>query len=71
MKRLDIKLGKERQCHFTKQLVHLFLVNIRLSQPSKVMFIVLGLTNPDVNLKRMHKWYIVYSQFGTAQNKTI
>ena len=29
---------KERQCHITKQLVHSFLVNIRISQPSKVMF---------------------------------
>ena len=33
-----IKLGKERQCHITKQLVHSFEVNIRISQPSKVMF---------------------------------
>ena len=32
------KLGKERQCHITKQLVHSFLVNIRISQPWKVMF---------------------------------
>ena len=29
---------KERQCHITKQLVHSFSVNIRISQPSKVMF---------------------------------
>ena len=29
---------KERQCHITKQLVHFFSVNIRISQPSKVMF---------------------------------
>ena len=37
--RLDIKLGKERQCHIsTKQLVHSSLVNFRISQPSKVMF---------------------------------
>ena len=33
MKRLDIKLGKERQCHITKQLVHSFSINIRISQP--------------------------------------
>ena len=38
MKILKIKLGKERQCHITKQLVHSFLVNIRISQPSKAMF---------------------------------
>ena len=29
---------KERQCHITKQLVHSFSVNIRISQASKVMF---------------------------------
>ena len=57
MKILCIKLGKERQCHITKQLVHSFLVNIRISQPSKVMFTILGLKNPDVNLKRMHQLY--------------
>ena len=38
MKRLDIRLGKEGHCHITKQLVHSFSVNIRISQPSKVMF---------------------------------
>ena len=48
---------KERQCHITKQLVHSFSVNIKISQPSKVMFTVFGLTNPDVNLKRMHQMY--------------
>ena len=61
MKRLDIVLGKERQCHITKQLVHSFSVNIRISQPSKVMYItILGLINPDVDPKRMHQLYIVY-----------
>ena len=57
--------------------MHSFSVNIRISQPSKVMFTeanlgfapvnitVLGLTNPDVNFKRMHQlynvlWYISY-----------
>ena len=30
MKILYIKLGKERQCHITKQLVHSFEVNIRI-----------------------------------------
>ena len=63
MKRLYIKLGDERQCHITKQLVHSFFGNIRISQPSKVMFAsaspVLVLTNPDVNLKIMHQMYIV------------
>ena len=38
MKLLYIKLGKERQCHITKQLVHSFSVNIRVSQTSKGMF---------------------------------
>ena len=33
------------------------MVNIRISQPSNVMFIILGMTNPDVNLKRMHQLY--------------
>ena len=56
MKRLEIKLGKERQCHITKQLVHSFLVNIRISQPSKVMF-TKALIDPDVNQKRMHQLY--------------
>ena len=49
-----IKLGKERLCHLTKQLMHSFSVNIRISQTSKLMFTVVGLTNPVVNLKRMH-----------------
>ena len=38
IKILDIKLGKETQCHITKQLVHSFPVKIRISHPSKVMF---------------------------------
>ena len=38
MKILKIKLGKERQCHITKQFMHSFFVKIRISQPSKVMF---------------------------------
>ena len=47
------------KCHITKQLVHSFSVNIRISQPSKLMFTevnitILRLTNPDVSLKRMH-----------------
>ena len=58
MKRLYIDLGKERHCHITKQLVQSFSDNIRICQPSKVMLIVLGLTNTDVNLKRMHQLYI-------------
>ena len=54
-----IKLGKERLCHLTKQLMHSFSVNIRISQTSKVMFTVVGLKNPVVNLKRMHLLYNV------------
>ena len=50
MKILYMKLGKEIQCHITKQLVYSFSVNIRISQPSKV-------SNPDVSLKRMHQLY--------------
>ena len=66
MKILQIKLGKERQCHITKQLVHSFSINIRICQPknsdvhlgfASVNITVLGLTNPDVNLKRMHQLY--------------
>ena len=50
------------QCHITKQLMHSLPVNIRISQPSKVMNITfLRLTNPDVNLKRVHQLYYVYS----------
>ena len=64
MKILKIKQGKKRQSHITKQLVHSFLVNIRISQPSKVMFTVLGLRNPDVNFKRMHQLYNVESKTG-------
>ena len=56
MKTLDIKLGKEKQCHITKQLVHVFSVNIRISQPWQVRFTeinitLLRLTNPDDNGK--------------------
>ena len=57
MKILQMKVGKERQRHITKQLVHSFSVNIRISQ-STVNITVLGLTNPNVNLKRMHRLYI-------------
>ena len=40
------------------------LVNIRISQPSKVVFTsVLRLRNPDVNLKRMHQLYNVILSF--------
>ena len=57
---------KERQCHITNQLMHSFEVNIRICQPensdvhrgeASVNITVLGLTNPDVNLKRMHQLY--------------
>ena len=33
MKILDIKLGKKRHCHITKQSMHPFEVNIRICQP--------------------------------------
>ena len=56
MKRLDIKRGKE-MVYITKQLVHSFSFNIRISQTENsyvhlgftlVDITVLGLTNPDV-----------------------
>ena len=43
MKIFKIKLGKERQCHITKQLVHSFEVDIRISQLSKVVFTLASL----------------------------
>ena len=52
IKRLDIKLGKEHQCHITKQLVHSFSVNIRISRIRGKHHYFRGLTNPDVKLKR-------------------
>ena len=67
MKKLNIKLEKEKQCHITKQLVHFFWLTSGLSTLEKdvhlgfasVNITVLGLTNPDVNLKRMHQLYNV------------
>ena len=45
-KGLGIGLGKERQCHITKQLVHYFRLT---SGIHVVLFItVLGLTNPEI-----------------------
>ena len=47
---------------YNKTIGVFFLVNIRISQPSKVMFnkvSPLWLTNPDVNLIRMHQLYNV------------
>ena len=46
MKNLDIKFGKEKQCHITRQLV---FVSVNIT--------VLGLTNPDVNLENMLQLY--------------
>ena len=61
MKRLDIKLREEKQCHITKQLVNYF---------ASVNITILGLTNPDFNLKRIHQLYIVnapmISKYGTT-----
>ena len=65
MKILKTKLGKKKTVSYNNiQLMHSFSVNIRISQPTKVMFTevnitILGLTNPDVNLKRMHQLYVV------------
>ena len=61
MRRLCIKLGKERQCHITKQLVHSFSVNARISQHSKVMSI-----NPAVNLKRIRQLYNAKINFNSS-----
>ena len=36
MKILDIKLGKERVCHITKQMMHSFSIIIRISQSKEV-----------------------------------
>ena len=44
MKILYMKLGKEMQCHIAKQLVYSFSVNIKISQPSKVMFASVNIT---------------------------
>ena len=72
IKRLNIKLEKERQCHIIKQLMHSFLGNIRITQPSKVIIYLgfasvnityLGLTNTDVNLKRMHQLYNLLDKY--------
>ena len=56
-------LEKGRQFYITKQLMDSFSVNIRISQPTKVIRLdghhFLGLTNPDVNLKRLHQLYNV------------
>ena len=53
MKILYIKLGKERQIVlYNKTIGAFFSVNIKISQPS-----ILRLTNPDVNLIRMHQLY--------------
>ena len=79
-------LEKGRQCHITKQLVHSFSVNIRISQPSKVMSTSAsprwtslrlgghqcrGLTNPDVNRKRMHQLYNVAKKYSMASKMAV
>ena len=48
------KMLKRKTMSLTKRLVYSVSVNIRISHPSKIMFTVLGLTNPDANLKRKH-----------------
>ena len=48
------------QCHLTKQLMHYFSDIIRISQHfASVNMTILGVINPDVNLKRMHQLYNV------------
>ena len=64
MKRLDIKLEKEKLCYITKQLVHSVSFNIMISQP------VLGLTNPGVNLK-MHRLYNIRLDVVTSYGAII
>ena len=63
---LLLRIKNSIKSHITKQLMHSFEVNIRICQPEKVMSTealrlgghhFLGLTNPDVNLKRMHQLY--------------
>ena len=67
---LLLRIKYSIKSHITKQLMHSFEVNIRICQPSKVLRLgghhirlgghhFLGLTNPDVNLKRMHQLYNV------------
>ena len=72
MKILNIKVGKERHAvSYDKTINAFFSVKIRIRQPSKVMFTsasprvnitILRLTNPDVDLKRMHQLYNEYDQ---------
>ena len=62
MKTLDIKLGKERQSYITvnKTLVRsFFFFFFFFLLFASVNITILGLTNRDVNLKRMHQLYIV------------
>ena len=63
--------NERRDCDITKQLVHSFAVNIRISQPMKsdvnlgfasVNITILGVTNPDVYLKIMPQMYNVSSE---------
>ena len=61
MKRLDLNLEKERQCHITKQLVHYFESDVHRGE-AEWDTNVLGLTNPDVNHNRMHQLYRVTNE---------
>ena len=56
IQRVDIKLGKERHCHITKQLVPFFGEH---QDRSTLESDVLALTILDVYLKRMHQLYNV------------
>ena len=88
-----VKENRPEKSHITKQLMHSFEVNIRICQPSKVVFTsasprwtslsrvdkswwlrlgehhFLGLTNPDVNLKRMHQciMFCNFKQYCTVE----
>ena len=69
---LDMILEKGRQCHITKQLVNSFSVIIRISERPPRLCLgghhFLGLTKPDVNLKRMHQLYNVLFGFRAIIN---
>ena len=47
--------------------MHSLLVKIRISQPSKVMFTVLGLTNPDVNLNAFINCIMTDNSYHTVK----
>ena len=67
-------------CHITKHFMHSFEVDIRICQPdnsdvqlgfASVNITFLRLTNPDVNLKRMHQLYNDMITVAFSENKSI